>query len=1099
MRKKVVSFILSVSMAGSLVSANVGIVSADVAVPESVSEAYAETTDVAGLAAEEKRVGFDSAYAEVGVPLGVETAGLTGDLTYKWTVNYSIKGTEETYTPTKEDLEKFIRVTVKDSAGDSVSAEMFFSRLPVIYIDTENDAPIVDKENYVTSDFVIQGNKEYNTETTTLYSGKAGVRGRGNSTWGLPKKPYKVKLNKSTNLLGFGKNKHWVLLANYYDTSYLRNKLSYDLSGSMEMPYMQSILTDVVLNGKYVGNYQLCEQVKVAEGRVDVLNWEDEAADAAEKIAEREGLDGDTQDALEEAMAENLSWVTSDQVAFEGKNYKVSDYYQTAGIDGGYLLELDSAMDEVSTFRTRKNQPIMFKAPEFANTNNDMMNYVKTYIQAFEDAVYKGNRSAEYQGKMKHYSELFDMDSLVDYWLVQEIFFNEDAMKKSTYLYKDNNDLFKMGPIWDMDWSSGAYQSSARPYDQWQTLYFSGEAQVDQWYKALVQDPYFLKEVQNRYWELRDNKIQEMLNSMDTISENILESANASLAAWNQGSYSKPLNDLKSWMTSRIAFMDGKMKSYEKFTGDFLKGNKKLTVTYADGSDLGKDTISPKETAYDAMALEGRPLKAELTGLNGVVSAELWVNEVMAEKLKVSGSSVEFAVPALTEDSVVQVYTYGISGSVRGSYYLTIKAEEDDDVITGIQVTPPVKLEYTKGESLDLTGMVVEALYQDGTKSVITDGYTVSELKPEVGTQTITITYGQMTASFEVTVKETAAVLEGISIKKNPDKMRYVIGESLDLTGMVVEAVYSDGSKKEISDYTVSKLEEKTGKQKVIVNYEGKTAEFTVEVVEKSIPITEVSLNYTSKDMIIGENFTLKASCKPENTTEDKSVFWESSDPEILTVDQEGSLNALKPGRVVVKATIGSKSAECTVTVFGTEKIYDDIDPNAWYYDVVNWAYLSKLMTGYSDGSFGPADDLGRGQFATILYRMEKCPKTEYADIFPDVPDGQFYTEAVIWANKNNIITGYTNTETFGPADDITREQLATILYRYAAYKGQDVTKLADLSDFPDSGLVSEFAETAMRWAVGAGLIKGDNGNLSPQGPASRTQAATMIMRFYQQ
>lgn len=1020
MRKKVVSFILSVSMAGSLVSANMGIVSADVAVPESVSEAYAETTDVVGLAAEEKRVGFDSAYAEVGVPLGVETAGLTGDLTYKWMVNDSIKGTEESYTPTKEDLEKFIRVTVKDSAGDSVSAEMFFSRLPVVYIDTENDAPIVDKENYVTSDFVIQGNKEYNTETTTLYSGKAGVRGRGNSTWGLPKKPYKVKLDKSTNLLGFGKNKHWVLLANYYDTSYLRNKLSYDLSGSMEMPYMQSILTDVVLNGKYVGNYQLCEQVKVAEERVDVLNWEDEAADGAEKIAEREGLNGDTQDALEEAMAEDLSWVTSDQVAFEGKNYKVSNYYQTAAIDGGYLLELDSAMDEVSTFRTRKNQPIMFKAPEFANSNKDMMNYVKTYIQAFEDAVYKGNRSAEYQGKMKHYSELFDMDSLVDYWLVQEIFFNEDAMKKSTYLYKDNNDLFEMGPIWDMDWSSGAYQSAARPYDQWQTLYFSGEAQADQWYKALVQDPYFLKEVQNRYWELRDNKIQEMLNSMDTISENILESANASLAAWNQGSYSKPLNDLKSWMTNRIAFMDGKMKSYENFTGDFLKGNKKLTVTYADGSDLEKDTISPKEMAYDAMALEGRPLKAELTGLNGVVSAELWVNEVMAEKLKVSGSSVEFAVPALTEDSVIQVYTYGISGSVRGSYYLTIKAEEDDDVITGIQVTPPVKLEYTKGESLDLTGMVVEA-------------------------------------------------------------------------------VYSDGSKKEISDYTVSKLEEKTGKQKVIVNYEGKTAEFTVEVVEKSIPVTEVSLNYTSKNMIIGGNFTLKASCKPENTTEDKTVFWESSDPEVLTVDQEGSLNALKPGSAVVKATIGSKSAECTVTVFGTEKIYDDIDRNAWYYDVVNWAYLSKLMTGYSDGSFGPADALGRGQFATILYRMEECPKTEYADIFPDVPDGQFYTDAVIWANKNNIITGYSNTETFGPADDITREQLATILYRYAVYKGQDVTKLADLSDFPDSGLVSEFAETAMRWAVGAGLIKGDNGNLSPQGSASRSQAATMIMRFYQQ
>ena len=261
MKNRVISLLMAVCMTGILGIGNVRPVSAEEMVSETeevlgVTVSESEDTRADSITAQaDSQIYFTSEYPAVGKELGVEVTGMTGNLSYEWKVDGVIKGRDAAYTPLQEDLEKFISVTVKDSKGSSLSKQVFFSRLPVIYINTENGAVIGDKENYITSEFIIQGNETYNSETTTLYNGTAGVRGRGNSTWSLPKKPYKVKLDKGTDLFGFGKSKHWVLLANYYDTSFIRNKLAYDLSGDMGIPYMQSVLADVVLNGVYVGNY----------------------------------------------------------------------------------------------------------------------------------------------------------------------------------------------------------------------------------------------------------------------------------------------------------------------------------------------------------------------------------------------------------------------------------------------------------------------------------------------------------------------------------------------------------------------------------------------------------------------------------------------------------------------------------------------------------------------------------------------------------------------------------------------------------------------------------------------------------------------------
>lgn len=176
--------------------------------------------------------------------------------------------------------------------------------------------------------------------------------------------------------------------------------------------------------------------------------------------------------------------------------------------------------------------------------------------------------------------------------------------------------------------------------------------------------------------------------------------------------------------------------------------------------------------------------------------------------------------------------------------------------------------------------------------------------------------------------------------------------------------------------------------------------------------------------------------------------------------------------------------------------IFRDVNEGDWYTDYVQYVYDQGIMSGMNATTFGPAEPLSRAQFAVILYRMEGCPDITYEAKFPDVPEGQFYTEAVMWACKNNIITGYLDVGLFKPAKNITREEFALMLYRYAAYSGKDVSVSGNLSAYPDAGKVSFYAKEAITWAVANRIITGDQGKLNPQGEASRAACAAMIQRY---
>lgn len=178
-------------------------------------------------------------------------------------------------------------------------------------------------------------------------------------------------------------------------------------------------------------------------------------------------------------------------------------------------------------------------------------------------------------------------------------------------------------------------------------------------------------------------------------------------------------------------------------------------------------------------------------------------------------------------------------------------------------------------------------------------------------------------------------------------------------------------------------------------------------------------------------------------------------------------------------------------------EIFTDVPKNAWYHDSVQYVYDRGIITGMTNTTFGPAVKLSRAQFAVMLYRMEGKLAVEYNDKFPDVTEGTWYTDAVMWASENGIVTGYLNGK-FGPSDQITREQMALMMWRFAKYKGYDVSAAAELDGFVDAGKVSGFAEVAMKWAVAEAIITGKQNGiaLEPQGKASRAECATIIMRF---
>ena len=213
-------------------------------------------------------------------------------------------------------------------------------------------------------------------------------------------------------------------------------------------------------------------------------------------------------------------------------------------------------------------------------------------------------------------------------------------------------------------------------------------------------------------------------------------------------------------------------------------------------------------------------------------------------------------------------------------------------------------------------------------------------------------------------------------------------------------------------------------------------------------------------------------------------------------------LMALAPGaQINVVDAGGAADKACPKDETCPMHPYVDTDKKLWYHDGVHYCIENGLMSGISKNEFAPNMVTNRAMIVTILWRMEDKPIADYEMTFKDVADGMWYTEAIRWAQSVGIVEGY-NDDAYGPNDSITREQLASILWRYAKYKGYDVSvgEETNILSYEDAFSVSEWAIEAMQWACGAGLIHGIELNntmyLAPKGDAIRSQSATVIYYF---
>lgn len=514
------------------------------------------SADAGEEAAAAVTVSIEGTRLAAGTPMEVSVTGLSsGDsqLQVQWFVEDALAAEGTAYTPSEADYEHWIRVQAVKDGQVLGSDSRYMSRLPVAYINTDDGQPVTVKEEYKSGWLTIQGNGDYDCQ----YNGPMQIKGRGNSSWLYPKKPYRLKLGTSTDLFGFGKNKNYVLLSNYMDESLVRNTVAGEIAEELGLVNMQSIWVDVIFNGQYVGNYQLCEHVRVGKDRVPVFSWEDAAEEAAEAIAKGEGgWSEEDQDRLADQMAEDFSWVTSGRVTYGDREYEVGNYYkEKLDISGGYLFESSLEYDELSRFTTANGLYVMLKEPEYLLTNPEMMAYVQKLWNDFESAVRAADGCAP---DGRHYTEIADLDSMVRYWLCMEIMGNNDASRKSRYAYQDVGGKLTFGPVWDFDYGAG---SSAVGLDAsgWK---FTRSGSDQNFFRYWVDDPLFAENAVETYHQLRpylENLIQDG-GLLDQHFAYLRESGQANEGIWRyKRGFSGGQGDaalFQRYLRQRIAWLD---------------------------------------------------------------------------------------------------------------------------------------------------------------------------------------------------------------------------------------------------------------------------------------------------------------------------------------------------------------------------------------------------------------------------------------------------------------------------------------------------------------------------------------------------------------
>lgn len=397
------------------------------------------------------------------------------------------------------------------TASQSVKLKAYFGRessgLPVISIDTERGANVTSKTTYLKCDVTI-----YDLDGDTFILGaSAQIKGRGNSTWTkFEKKPYKIKFDKKTDLFDFGEGKDWVLLANHFDRSLIRNHLAYKtaraLSALESSPDSQ--LVEVYLNGEYRGVYLLCEQVEVNENRVEISEVEDQ----------------------------NI-------------------------VDTGYLVEMDGWGDGICVVvpdSLNSNRKYSIKSPDIVGISVTHRAFIEDYLKSSLSAI----NGADYEAV----KELVDVESFAQAYIIFELFKNPDVDYSSFYMYKDAGGKLKCGPVWDFDMCLGNVSHKGSDVQKYNYLWARNK---NPWFKGLLEHEEFRLLVGQ---QLRDNKltIQQTLDECYIYAYDKEDAFEKNFEKWTDVMGNEHLWSPNNWDPAYIVELETWAEQVE-FTRDYLE------------------------------------------------------------------------------------------------------------------------------------------------------------------------------------------------------------------------------------------------------------------------------------------------------------------------------------------------------------------------------------------------------------------------------------------------------------------------------------------------------------------------------------------------
>jgi hypothetical protein len=402
----------------------------------------------------------------------------------------------------------------------SLQGQQQRTNLPTFYLTTENNRDVSSKTTWIPGNITV-----VSSDVTENLDMPMTIRGRGNSTWNLAKKPYRIKLESREHLLNLpAKEKNWVLLANHADKTLIRNAVAFKVSELLGFEFTPSArFVDVYLNSSFLGNYMLTDQVQVGKGdkRVDV-----------EKL-----------DTLDTELPQ---------------------------ISGGYLLEIDGfASSEPLWFTTSQALKVTIKYPDDDDINAEQIQYIKDFTNSFENVLFSQNFTHPTLG----YRSMVDTTSLINWYIASELTGNPDCFW-STYIYKRRDiDKFFFGPLWDFDI---AFNNDNRLGDAVRKLMRDHAFNPRAWMQRFWQDDWFKLSVNRRWTELQNDnildKLQAYIDSTVTLinasqQQNYQKWGNINRRVYNEQflftTYQQGVDYLKTYLTERTAFLTESFASTE--------------------------------------------------------------------------------------------------------------------------------------------------------------------------------------------------------------------------------------------------------------------------------------------------------------------------------------------------------------------------------------------------------------------------------------------------------------------------------------------------------------------------------------------------------